>query len=125
MAGAERSGLAAARADLFEGCVCLLTPVEGRTAPDALAAVADFWERLGARTHRMTPPTHDEAVAAVSHLPHLLAAVLAGSARRRRPRLRRARLAGHDAPRRRFARIVDRNLEPQPRAGYKCGPKDP
>ncbi len=78
MAGAERSGLAAARAELFEGCVCLLTPLEGRTAPDALAAVADFWERLGARTDRLTPQAHDEAVAAVSHLPHLLAAVLAG-----------------------------------------------
>ena len=76
--GPNASGLPAARADLFEGCVCLLTPLAGRTAPDALAAVADFWERLGARTHRMSPPAHDEAVAAVSHLPHLLAAVLAG-----------------------------------------------
>ena len=78
MAGAERSGLAAARADLFEGCVCLLTPLEGHTASAALAAVADLWERLGARIHRMTPQAHDEAVAAVSHLPHLLAAALAG-----------------------------------------------
>ena len=78
MAGAERSGLAAARADLFDGCVCLLTPLAGRTAPDALAAVVDFWEGLGARVRQMTPGAHDEAVAAVSHLPHVLAAALAG-----------------------------------------------
>ena len=78
MAGAERSGLAAARADLFEGCVCLLTPLEGRTAPEAESRVAGFWQGLGARVHRMTPAAHDEAVAVVSHLPHVLAAVLAG-----------------------------------------------
>ena len=78
MAGAERSGLAAARADLFDGCVCLLTPLEGRTMPDASEAVAGFWESLGARTRRMSPAAHDEAVAVVSHLPHLLAAALAG-----------------------------------------------
>ena len=78
MAGGERSGLAAARADLFDGCVCLLTPLEGRTAPDAAAAVAGFWEGLGAQVRRMTPAAHDEAVAAVSHLPHLVAAALAG-----------------------------------------------
>ena len=78
MAGAERSGLAAARADLFDGCVCLLTPLAGRTAPDALATVANFWEELGARVRQMTPEAHDEAVAAVSHLPHVLAAALAG-----------------------------------------------
>ena len=78
MAGAERSGLAAARADLFDGCVCLLTPLEGRTSPEAAARVADFWAGLGARVRRMTPTAHDEAVALVSHLPHLLAAALAG-----------------------------------------------
>ncbi len=77
MAGAERHGLQAARADLFERCVCLLTPLEGRTEPDALENVARFWQGLGARVHRMTPGAHDEAVAAVSHLPHLVAAALA------------------------------------------------
>ena len=78
MAGGERGGLAAARADLFDGCVCLLTPLEGRTAPDAITAVAGFWEGLGAGVRWMTPAAHDEAVAVVSHLPHLLAAALAG-----------------------------------------------
>lgn len=76
MAGAERHGLPAARADLFAGCVCLLTPLEGRTAPDATESVEAFWQMLGARTQRMSPQAHDEAVAAVSHLPHVLAAAL-------------------------------------------------
>jgi prephenate dehydrogenase len=76
MAGAERSGLAAARANLFEGSVCFLTPDE-RTAPDALAAVGDFWRGLGARVRNISPEAHDEAVALISHLPHALAAALA------------------------------------------------
>lgn len=78
MAGAETSGLSAARADLFEGCVCLLTPVEGQTLPDATDAVSRFWKILGARVQHMTPQAHDEAVALISHLPHVLAAGLAG-----------------------------------------------
>ena len=76
MAGAERHGLAAARADLFAGCVCLLTPLEGRTAPDATEVVESFWQAVGAETRRMSPRAHDEAVACVSHLPHVLAAAL-------------------------------------------------
>lgn len=79
MAGAERSGLEAARADLFERCVCLLTPLDGgRTDAAALASVSGFWQGLGARVRQMTPQAHDEAVAQVSHLPHLVAAALAG-----------------------------------------------
>lgn len=77
MAGAERSGLAAARADLFERCVCLLTPLDG-TGTAALERVSRFWQGLGARVRRMTPQAHDDAVALVSHLPHLVAAALAG-----------------------------------------------
>lgn len=76
MAGAETSGLASARADLFDGRVCLLTPVEGVTARDATAAVEQFWQSLGSTVRRMSPPTHDAAVALISHLPHLLAAGL-------------------------------------------------
>lgn len=76
MAGAELSGLAAARADLFDGRVCLLTPLAGRTDPPAVETVRRFWEALGARVRQMSPPAHDEAVALVSHLPHVLAATL-------------------------------------------------
>ena len=78
MAGAERHGLPSARADLFERCVCLLTPLEGRTDPAAVETVGAFWEGLGARVRRLTPRAHDDAVALVSHLPHLVAAALAG-----------------------------------------------
>ena len=78
MAGAERHGLPAARADLFERCVCLLTPLAGRTDLDAVETVSRFWQGLGARVRRMTPQAHDDAVAVVSHLPHLVAAALAG-----------------------------------------------
>ena len=76
MAGAERHGLQVARVDLFEGCTCLLTPLEGQTAPEGVERVEGFWRALGARTQRMSPQAHDEAVASVSHLPHVLAAAL-------------------------------------------------
>ncbi len=78
MAGAELSGLAAARANLFDRRVCLLTPLDGQTDPDATALVRRFWQSLGARVREMTPQAHDEAVALVSHLPHVVAAALAG-----------------------------------------------
>ena len=76
MAGAETSGLASAREDLFEGRVCLLTPVEGATAPGTTETVSEFWQCLGARVRCLSPQGHDSAVALISHLPHLLAAGL-------------------------------------------------
>jgi prephenate dehydrogenase len=79
MAGAERSGLAAARANLFEGTVCFLTPDE-QTAPDAFEIVRGFWQGLGCRTRKISPSSHDETVALLSHLPHVLAAALVGFA---------------------------------------------
>lgn len=75
MAGSERKGLAAARADLFENAVCLVTP-DSSTDSEAAAAVAGFWESLGGRVRTLAPLLHDEIVAAVSHLPHLVAAAL-------------------------------------------------
>jgi prephenate dehydrogenase len=75
MAGSERSGPTAARADLFEGAACLLTP-DATTAPDALATVETFWREVGARVRQITPAEHDASVALVSHLPHVLAAAL-------------------------------------------------
>ena len=96
----------AARADLFEGAVCLLTPDE-RTAPDALATVDAFWQGFGARVRRSRPPRTTRAVALVSHLPHVLAAALVDFVRAQpgeRRRLRRAGLARHDADRRRDRR---------------------
>ena len=77
MAGGETSGLASARANLFEESVCLLTPLNGRTAPDATERIRSFWLALGTNVRTMTPQEHDEAVALVSHLPHVVAAALA------------------------------------------------
>ncbi len=76
MAGRERGGLGMARADLFEGALCLLTP-EPDTDPAAVARVETFWRSLGCRAvHLVSAAEHDRAVALVSHLPHLLAGAL-------------------------------------------------
>ncbi|MCX7825937.1 MAG: prephenate dehydrogenase/arogenate dehydrogenase family protein [Verrucomicrobiae bacterium] len=75
MAGSEQAGISAASKDLFEGRVCILTPVE-QTDPDALRQTADFWKSLGAVVRTLPPLEHDEIVAQVSHLPHLVAAAL-------------------------------------------------
>ena len=75
MAGSDKSGHAAAAADLFEGRVCIVTP-DAATPPDALADATAFWQMLGCSVRTLTPAEHDEVVALVSHLPHLLAATL-------------------------------------------------
>lgn len=75
MAGSEQTGITAARADLFEGAVSIVTP-DPTSDPDAVAAVADFWRTLGARVLQVDPAEHDRIVALISHLPHLLAAAL-------------------------------------------------
>jgi prephenate dehydrogenase len=75
MAGAELAGFGSSRADLFEGATAIVTPTE-RTDPETLETVRCFWEWLGCRVREIDPTGHDEAVALVSHLPHLLAAAL-------------------------------------------------
>ena len=75
IAGAEKSGVAAASADLFHGRRLVLTPLEENSEKDVQAA-ADLWTALGARVTRMPPEEHDRVFAAVSHLPHLLAYAL-------------------------------------------------
>jgi prephenate dehydrogenase len=75
MAGSEKRGVEFARADLFQGARCILTPTE-RTSPAATEQVDQFWQKLGMRTSRMSPDEHDRIVCDVSHLPHLLAAAL-------------------------------------------------
>jgi prephenate dehydrogenase len=75
MAGSERKGPAHARADLFDGATCILTPTA--STPKGLAARARaFWRMLGMKVLRMTPAAHDRSVAAVSHLPHVVSALL-------------------------------------------------
>jgi len=75
IAGAELSGVAAAKADLFSGKKVVLAPL-AESAPQAVARVAAAWQACGARIHRMSPEEHDQVFAAVSHLPHLLAFAL-------------------------------------------------
>jgi prephenate dehydrogenase len=75
IAGAEHSGAAAARADLFEGKRVVLAPLDEN--PDALVRRAEeTWIACGARVFRMSAEEHDAVFAAVSHLPHLLAYAL-------------------------------------------------
>jgi prephenate dehydrogenase len=83
IAGAETAGPAAARADLFRGRVCILTPTKTTDAA-ALARVRALWEAVGARVEEMPPVVHDELLARVSHLPHLVAWALIGAAGRAR-----------------------------------------
>jgi prephenate dehydrogenase len=75
MAGSEKQGVQWARADLYEGALCITTPDEG-TEPEALEAVESFWRLLQMRTRRLTPEDHDRLIGDVSHLPHALAAAL-------------------------------------------------
>jgi len=79
MAGSEQSGFVAARADLFENAAVILTPT-AQTAPAARAGAEKFWQALGGRLFTMPPADHDLAVADISHMPHLLAALLVTNA---------------------------------------------
>ena len=75
IAGAEKSGVAAATADLYQGKRVVLTPLP-ENRPDDVAAVRAAWEACGAVVSELSPQVHDRTFAAVSHLPHLLAFAL-------------------------------------------------
>jgi cyclohexadieny/prephenate dehydrogenase len=77
IAGRERSGPAAASADLFVGAKCVLTPTRA-TDHHALKRVRELWTGVGAEVVEMTPDHHDMVFAAVSHLPHVVAYALMG-----------------------------------------------
>ena len=72
IAGAEKSGVEAAFAELYMGRKVVLTPLP-ESRPEAVQTVRDAWEACGANVVGMTPQEHDRVFAAVSHLPHLLA----------------------------------------------------
>ncbi len=76
MAGSEKSGMKHAKADLFEGKTCIVTPSEN-TPESFLRSLCAFWEKIGMKVHLMNAEEHDRCVARVSHLPHLLASSLA------------------------------------------------
>jgi prephenate dehydrogenase len=75
IAGAEHSGVDAARADLYDGRNVVLTPL-AETAADAVDRAEALWRACGARVARMSAGEHDKVFAAVSHLPHVLAYAL-------------------------------------------------
>ena len=75
IAGAEKSGVAAANSDLYVGKRVVLTPLP-ENAPESVVAVRTVWELCGARVSELRADEHDRVFAAVSHLPHLLAFAL-------------------------------------------------
>lgn len=78
LAGSHETGFEAARAELFDGKVTVMTP---NPASDeaAIFAIRSFWERLGSRVIEMSPAEHDAALATTSHLPHVAASALAAT----------------------------------------------
>lgn len=81
LAGSEQAGYRVARSDLFRGATVVVTPTEA-TELAALKKTTEFWEALGARVSSLDPETHDRTVAAISHLPHLIACALVDGAAR-------------------------------------------
>ena len=79
MAGTEFSGPDAGFAELFDGRWCLVVPPVG-TDENAIARTEAMWRAFGSRVARMTPDHHDRVVAAISHLPHLIAFTICGTA---------------------------------------------
>jgi len=79
VAGTEHSGPEAGFATLFRGRWCILTPEEG-TAEAPVVRLRAFWEALGAQVEIMTPHHHDLVLAVTSHVPHLIAYSIVGTA---------------------------------------------
>jgi len=78
LAGSEKTGPQFARADLFEGRAVVVTPTR-RTPESALKLTESLWTSLGAIVSQKTPQDHDQAVASISHLPHVIASALAAN----------------------------------------------
>ena len=79
VAGTEHSGPDSGFAELFINRWCILTPPEG-TDPNAVERLRAFWAAVGARVEIMTPDHHDLVLAITSHLPHLIAYTIVGTA---------------------------------------------
>ncbi len=79
MAGSEKTGMEHAKANLFVNAACFITP---GVAPEdgSVVRVEAFWRALGCWTERIDAPAHDRLVARISHMPHLLAALLSNVA---------------------------------------------
>ena len=79
LAGTENSGPDAGFPDLFDNRWCIFTPLPG-TDPEALEKLSEFWRRCGSNIDTMDPEHHDMTLAIVSHLPHIIAYNIVGTA---------------------------------------------
>lgn len=79
VAGTENSGPAAGFATLFDQRWCIITP-QAQDSEDAVQKLRDFWQALGAKVEEMDPAHHDLVLAVTSHLPHLIAYTIVGTA---------------------------------------------
>jgi cyclohexadieny/prephenate dehydrogenase len=79
LAGTEKSGPDAGFAELFQNRWCILTPPDGTDAGE-IARLTRFWEACGSHVDTMDPQHHDRVLAIVSHLPHLIAYNIVGTA---------------------------------------------
>lgn len=79
IAGTEKSGPEAGFATLFDGRWCILTPSEGADEA-AIETLSGFWTKIGSRVEIMTATRHDRVLAITSHLPHLIAYNIVGTA---------------------------------------------
>jgi len=75
MAGSEQTGMAHARGDLFDAAACIVTPLEDAPA-EKIRQISTFWESIGMQVTHASPEHHDEIVAHISHLPHILTSAL-------------------------------------------------
>jgi len=75
MAGRETRGVSHAVPTLFEGSICFVTRTR-RTSPSSLRTLREFWGRIGCRVKVVRLKAHDRIVSSLSHLPHVLAALL-------------------------------------------------
>ena len=91
MAGSDQSGIQAARADLYQGAVCIITPTK-HSHSEALTLTRKLWQEAGCSLREMDPVSHDHAIGRISHLPHAVAAALVQTALQSDPSI--AELAG-------------------------------
>lgn len=74
MAGSEQAGVNSAKEDLFEGAACVITNDSGHAEED-VSVVCELWESIGCQCYRTSSEEHDQVMARISHMPHMLASV--------------------------------------------------
>jgi prephenate dehydrogenase len=87
MAGSEKTGVQAARPDLFDHTVCAVTPSSSNEQTD-IDRLSQFWEALGTKTIVLSPQLHDVLVGRTSHLPHIIASQLVNAVLEPGPNIR-------------------------------------